>query len=316
MSRILITGAGGFVGSALGAAAEAEGLELVRVSRRAAPGRRRQFSVGDLGPTTDWTTALEGVDIVVHLAARTHVMRESGADPLSEYRRVNVDATRRLATQAAAAGIGRLVFVSSIKVNGERTAGTPFRESDPPRPEDAYGRTKLEAETVIREVAGSGMEFVIVRPALVYGPEVRGNLLRLLGAIARGIPLPLGRVQNRRSLVGVDNLASLLLAAARHPAAAGQILLAADQPAISTPDLVRILARGLGVPCRLLPVPVAALRGVLALLGQRDAARRLTDSLEVDASLAERVLGWTPPRGLETGLVAMARWYRDMMSPR
>jgi nucleoside-diphosphate-sugar epimerase len=203
------------------------------------------------------------------------------------------------------------VFVSSIKVNGERTGERSFREGDAPHPEDAYGQSKLEAEEALQQIgARTGLEQVVVRPPLVHGPGVRGNLLRLMGLIARGIPLPFGMIHNRRSLLGVENLADLLLVAATHPAAAGEILLAADDPPLSTPDLVRRLARGLGVRARLWPAPAGLLRGMARLPKIGPALARLTQSLEVDGSRARQVLGWAPSVGLDEGLEAMTAWYR------
>lgn len=312
MTRLLVTGASGFVGAAVCAGAAERGMAVVRASRAARATEAGWVSVGEVGPDTDWAGALRGAEVVVHLAARTHVLREDAPNPLAAYRRVNVLGTRRLAEQAALAGVRRFVFVSSIKVNGEETTGTPFREGDPPRPEDAYGQSKLEAEAVLRRVAtGAGMEVVIVRPPLVHGPGVGGNLRRLLQLVARGIPLPLASIENRRSLVGRDNLAALLLEVATHPAAAGRLFLAADEPALSTPELVRQLAAGIGVTARLWPAPVGLVRGALSLLGGNNIARRLTASLVVDGSLASRTLGWRPPLSLEEGLATMARWYRD-----
>jgi len=267
-------------------------------------------AVGDIGPATDWRAALEGARCVVHLAARTHVMSESAADPLAEYRRANVAATVRLAREAAAAGARRLVFMSSIKVNGESTQ-RPYTEADPPRPEDAYGVSKWETEQALAGVAAAtGLEVVVLRPPLVYGPGVKGNFLRLMRLVARGVPLPLASVANRRSLIYVGNLADAVVAAIDAPGAAGRTLLAADAEDLSTPDLVRAIARSLGTRARLLPCPPALLNLGAALAGRRAVAARLTGSLQVDASALRRELGWRPRATLAQGLEQTARWFR------
>jgi nucleoside-diphosphate-sugar epimerase len=280
--------------------------------RAHAPGAGDSIAVGDIGPTTDWRAALQGVQCVVHLAARTHVLHESAADPLAEYRRANVEATERLARQAAAAGVRRLVFMSSIKVNGEATHGRPYTETDPPRPEDAYGTSKWETERALARVATeSGLEVVVLRPPLVYGPGVKGNFLRLMRLVASGTPLPFASIANRRSLVYVGNLADAVVAAADVPGAAGRTYLVADGEGVSTPDLVRAIATALGARARLLPCPPALLELGAALAGRRAEIARLTGSLQVDASAAARELGWRPRVDLERGLAATARWYHS-----
>lgn len=262
------------------------------------------MEVGDIGPATDWTTVLNGVDCVVHLAARAHVMDDSAPEPLAAYREVNVAGTRRLAEQAAAAGVRRLVMVSSIKVNGERTApGAPFLFSDPPAPEDAYGLSKWEAEQALWLVAAeTGLEVVVVRPPLVYGPGARGNFQRLLRWVARGLPLPLGAVENRRSLVALDNLVDLLRVCIDHPAATGQTFLVSDGEDLSTPELIRRLAAAMGRKPRLLPVPPALLRLGGWLLGRSGEVARLLGSLQVDIAHTREILGWTPPISVQEGL--------------
>ncbi len=312
-----MTGAAGFVGLAVVRAAAAAGW-TVRPAVRSAPREMEDLpepvAVGEIGPETDWSAALVGVEAVVHLAARVHVMRETHTDPDAAFGRVNVQGTERLARAAAAAGARRLVFVSSVKVHGERTPpGRPFTESDPPSPEDAYGRSKLAAERVLRRVAGeTGLEIVVVRPPLVYGPRVGGNFLRLLAWVSRGVPLPLGRVANRRSLVGLDNLADLVVRCARHPAAAGETYLVSDGEALSTPGLIRSLAHALGRPARLVNVPVGLLRLAAGAVGRGDVMARLCDSLAVDADKARRELDWRPPVSLDEGLDRVARWYRSV----
>ncbi len=306
--RILVTGAGGFVGAALVPALAAAGHAVVRVARKAtAPGDLAVPELLDWHPTSQ---ELAGIDCVIHLAARTHVMRDAAADPLAAYRALNVGVTARLAEAAAAAGVRRFVFMSSIKVNGEATHGQPFTTDDAPQPEDAYGISKREAEDALRAIARrTGLEVVVLRPPLVYGPGVKGNLLALMRAIDRGLPLPLGAIANRRSLVGIDNLISAIALAATHPAAAGHTYLVSDGEDLSTPQLARLIAAGLGRRARLVPVPVALLRFTGRLTGKTAAIDRLAGSLEVDAGALRRELGWSPAVSPAAGLARMAGWY-------
>lgn len=315
MRTVLVTGATGFVGGLVVAALRARGLTARAALRRpgtlADPGVETRL-VGEVGPDTDWDGALQGVDGVVHLAARVHVLRERAADPLAEFRRVNAAGTAQLAARAAAAGVRRLVFVSTIKVNGEATGERPFGEDDPPAPEDAYGVSKWEAEQALWRVAReAGLEAVVIRPPLVYGPGVGGNLRRLLRVLDAGWPLPFGAVANRRSLIGVWNLADLVVTALEHPGAAGETFLAADGEDLSTPELLRRLAAALGRPARLLPVPVRVLRLLGRLVGRRAEVERLCGSLRVDAGKARERLAWTPPVPVDEGLARTARWYRE-----
>ena len=254
--------------------------------------------VPSLDADTDWSAALQGVEVVLHAAARAHIMRDEALDPLAEYRRVNVAGTLNLARQAAAAGVRRFVFVSSIKVNGESTQpGRPFTADDAPAPEDAYGMSKAEAEAGLWEMArATGMELVIVRPVLVYGPGVKGNLASMMRWVRRGLPLPLGAViGNRRSLVALDNLVDLLAVCAVHPKAANQVFLASDGEDASTARLLRLMAMAAQRPARLLPVPVALLQWGARLLGKQAVAQRLLGSLQVDIQKNRDVLGWQPP---------------------
>jgi len=308
---ILVTGANGFVGRTLCTVLSRAGHRVTKAVRAAPAGTANTVAVGDIGPDTDWRAALAGADAVIHLAARAHVMRESTSDPLAAYRWVNVAGTERLARAAADAGVRRFVFASSIKVNGELTRGTPFRESDPPSPQDAYGVSKLEAETGLRSIAAhTGLEVAIVRPPLVYGPGVKGNLARLIRAIERGAPLPLGRIDNRRSLVGVSNLATALAACAEHPNAAGETFLVSDGGYLSTPYLVRSIAHALGKRPRLLPVPVWILKLAARCTGRSSAVARLTGSLQVDSHHIRARLGWQPGLRFEDEIAAMARAWR------
>lgn len=306
--RILITGASGFVGGAVCRRLLADGHTVVAAVRRDdafLPLEVEARRVGDLGPDTDWRAALAGCDVVIHLAARAHVMQDRAADPLALFRRVNRDGAVRLAEQALAAGVGRFVLVSSIKVNGEGTPpDRPYRADDVPAPMDAYGLSKAEAEAALADLATrTGLSLAIVRPPLVHGPGVKGNLAALMKALALGLPLPLGAIHNRRSLVGVDNLADAL---AFLVANGGQgRFLVRDGEDVSTAELVRLLAESAGLPARLLPVPLALLRLAGALTGKAAAVQRLTGSLVVDDTPL-RQLGWVPPLSLRQGLQRMA----------
>lgn len=302
--KVLVTGASGFVGSTLIRRLKGTGRFAVRAAARRVlstlPAGVEPALVGDLGPDTDWREALAGVDAVVHLSGRVHVLRDSMAEPLAEYRRANVAGTVTLARQMAAAGSKRLVFVSSVKVHGE--VGV-FRESDRPAPLDSYAVSKYEAELGLSEVAAeTGVEVVIVRPPLVYGPGVGANFRALMRVIARGLPLPFGSVHNRRSLVALDNLVDFIVTCVEHPAAANETFLVSDGEDLSTPDLIRRMARAMGRPARLIPVPESLLWVAANILGKRDVAQRLLGSLQVDISKAQQKLGWAPPVSVEEGL--------------
>ena len=308
---MLVTGANGFIGSALCAALQAAGNRVRRAVRGTQPGASDAFPVGEIGPGTDWAAALAGMQCVVHLAARTHVLPETADDSLAEYHRINVEGTRRLAQQAAQEGVRRLVFLSSIKVNGESTTERPFTEDDPPHPEDAYGISKWEAEQALHRMSEeTRLEMVILRPPLVYGPGIKGNFLRLLRYVARGVPLPLGVIRNQRSLVYVGNLAGAIIKALDAPQAAGRTYLVSDGEDVSTPDLVRGLALALGVTARLPALPLAALGFGATLAGKRAEFARLSGSLQVDSSRIRRELDWQPRYSLTQGLTETARWYR------
>lgn len=301
--QVLVTGANGFIGRHLCAALAERGIGVRRGVRRNHDSGRDTVVVGEIDGATDWGPALAGIDAVVHCAARVHVMRENASDPLAAFRRVNVDGTRALARQAAAAGVHRFLLLSTVKVNGEETFDRPFAATSPPSPADPYGVSKLEAEQALLAIAReSGMETVIIRPSLVYGSGVAGNFARLVDLVRRGWWLPLGAIRNRRSLVGVENLCSLLVRCLDHPAAAGQIFLVSDNEDVSTPELVRAIADACGVAPRLLPVPPRLLEGLAGLCGRGTEMRRLTRSLQVDSSAACDLLGWLPPLTLAQGL--------------
>ncbi len=314
--RVLVTGATGFVSQAV-----TKNLSVIDIGVRAAirhPGDINRvargldaIAVGNLSSTTDWHPALRDIDAVVHLAGRAHVLKEDATDPLAECRRINRDATLNLARQAAAAGVKRFVFVSTVKVNGEGREA-PYTLTDAANPHDAYAISKWEAEQGLHEIAAqTGLEVVILRPPLIYGPGVKANFLRLVQAVDRGIPLPLGAVRNRRSLLYVENFASALLACLTRPEAAGKTYFVRDGEDVSSAELVRRLARALGRPARLVPVPPALLRAAGALLGKTAAVDRLLSSLTVDDAPLRRELGWAPPFSLDEGLVSTARWYQQ-----
>ena len=260
--------------------------------------------VEGLTGSANWAMAFAGVDAVVHLAARVHVMNDTEVDPLAAFRIVNVDGTLNLARQAAAAGVKRFVFLSSVKVNGEVTVfGQSFRADDEPAPMDPYGVSKMEAEKGLRALAvETGMEVVIIRPPLVYGPGVKANFAALMRAVQRGWPLPLGAVRNQRSLVALDNLVDFIVTCITHPQAANQTFLVSDGQDQSTTELVRGMAQAAGVPARLLPVPVWALQAGASLLGRGDAVQRLCGNLQIDMSKARNLLGWVPPVSVAEGL--------------
>ena len=301
--KVLITGATGFVGKALCVELVAHGHAVVPAVRRAS-GLADEAIVGDIDGITDWTVALAACDVVVHLAARVHVMDESAQNPLALYRATNTEATLNLARQAVQAGVKRFVFISTIKVNGEGRDAA-YRETDAAAPDDAYAMSKWEAEQGLQRIAAdTGLEVVILRPPLVYGPEVKANFQRLLRMVERGWPLPLGAIRNRRSLLYLGNFVDAIQVCIEHPAAAGQIFLLDDGEAISTPELIRALARAMGRSARLLAVPVGVLELAGAFLGKRAAVARLTGSLFVDSLALRSRLGWTPPYTLGQGLAA------------
>jgi nucleoside-diphosphate-sugar epimerase len=314
---ILVTGATGFVGTALCAALSSAGYHVRRALRTSSSARISDAVVGNIDGDTAWREALDGVDTIVHLAARTHVIDDRAEDPLAAYRRINVSGTRNLVDQAVEAGVRRLVFMSSIKVNGEETLGAPFRETDTPRPQDAYGMTKLEAEELLRaRERESGLELVTLRPPLVYGPGAKGNLLRLMRLVGRGVPLPFGSIKNSRSLLGVGNLADAIMACVRSPQAAGRTYLVSDGEDLSTPALVQMLATALNAKARLVGCPVALLEAAGALTGKTAEVTRLTRSLEVDSSSIRRELAWAPPHPVARGLAEMGRWYNSQFCAR
>jgi nucleoside-diphosphate-sugar epimerase len=312
--QIFITGGSGFIGHAVCTALVEAGHSVTCVARssRRLPSGCQEVFVPSIGPETDWMDSLEGVEAVVHLAARAHVMREDAADPLDAFRQVNALGTLRLARAAAEAGVRRFVFLSSVKVNGDVTGDRPFTETDPADPGDPYASSKLEAEQGLAEIAGEGgMEIVVLRPPLVYGPGVKGNFLSLLQLCDRGLPLPLGGIANRRSLLSLDNLVDAIGLCLTHPAAAGGTYLLRDGEDLGTAELIRRLSAALGRPPRLFAVPTTLLKTLGRCLGRRAEMERLLGSLVVDDGKIRRELGWSPPCSLDQGFAATAVWFRE-----
>ena len=347
--KILVTGAGGFVGTRLTQHLENHGYNVLGVYRKRSltlgeiP--KKRFIVENIDGATDWKDAFSEVNQIIHLAARVHIMTDKAHDPLSEFRRVNVEGTLNLARQAADAGVKRFVFLSSVKVNGEgmdfrgqkpevgrkksegrkntEVRSVPYTETDEPCPQDAYAVSKWEAEQGLmeigegrradggRETGGRRMEVVIIRPPLVYGPGVKANFLKLMQWLHKGIPLPLGAIHNKRSLVALDNLVDLIVTCVVHPAAANQIFFVSDGKDISTTELLKRMAVALDVPARLLPVPAWMLKAVAVAAGKGDIAQRLLGSLQVDITKAKQLLGWSPPVTLDEGLEKTARWFLE-----
>ena len=312
LGRIAVTGANGFVGSALVAQlvklGDAEPLALTRQACAKSVAGAKYLVAGDLTSSTHWESALAGVQVLVHTAARAHLLKDSAVDPLAEFRRVNVAGTLRLAEQAVAMGVRRFVFVSSIGVNGVQSApGKAFSESDNPNPHNAYALSKWEAEQGLLWIAAqTGLEVVIIRPPLVYGCAAPGNFGTLMRAVQRGWPLPLGAVHNRRSLVALDNLVDFIVACTIHPLAINQTFLVSDGHDLSTTELVRGMAEAAGVPAHLIPVPVWALQACATLLGKGDAVQRLCGNLQIDSSKARSLLDWVPPISVDEGLLRAA----------
>ncbi|NWB85483.1 NAD-dependent epimerase/dehydratase family protein [Pseudomonas gingeri] len=303
-TKLLVTGGTGFVGGALiDQLSGSDEFEVFALVRRRDVDFPESVSIIPTMSLAAFSAELfpQGCDCVIHAAARVHVMDDSSVDPLAEYRKVNVDETLALASQAASAGVRRFVFISSIKVNGEYTfPGFPFQADDLPAPVDPYGVSKMEAEMGLRALAASsGMEVVIIRPVLVYGPGVKANFYSMLNWLSRGLPLPLGFVKNKRSLVAMSNLVDLIVTCIRHPAAANQIFLVSDGDDVSTTELLQRLGVALGCSARLLPIPSALLILGATMLGRREVAQRLCSSLQVDIRKNLDLLGWTPPKSIE-----------------
>lgn len=311
--KLLITGSTGFIGrTVIGAAPK--GVEVIACTRSGpVPAPAIAVPIGDITGPVEWTSVLQGIDAVVHLAARVHIMHETAGDGLAEFRRVNLDATRGLAEAAAASGVKRFVFLSSVKVHGEVTGDAPLRPDSPRVPADSYSVSKAEAEDALGEIAArSGMDVVIIRPPLTYGAGVGANFLALLRLVDRSVPLPLGRIRNRRSMIYVGNLADVILVAAQGSTRGVETVLVSDGEPVSTPDLIRTLAAALGRRPLLIPVPVTALRLAAASIGRGADYTRLANSLEIDDTAARERLGWLPPVSFRDGITATVDWYRQM----
>ena len=310
MNKILLTGSNGFVGKAVCDYLLRRGKSIIAPVRH--PESLDVFAekhpvscikIEDIGSNTDWQESLLGVDAVVHSAARVHVMNEVSSDPLADFRHVNVDGTLNLARQAATIGVRRFIFISSIGVNGNQSFNKPFRDSDILNPQNSYSISKMEAEQGLREIAASSnMEVVIIRPPLVYGPGVKANFLSMMRWLHRGIPLPLGTIHNKRSLVGLDNLVDLISTCIEHPSAANQVFLVSDGEDLSTTDLLHQMGNALGKPPCLIPMPAGLLKLGASLLGKSEITLRLCGSLQVDITRTRELLGWSPPVSVDEGL--------------
>jgi len=315
--RILITGASGFVGSALVRALDRHSgylpISAVRSEESVTVPNTELFLIPGITSSTNWGACLKDTSVVVHAAARVHVMKEIAADALREFRKVNVEGTINLARQAAEAGVRRFIFISSIKVNGEATKlGHPFTAGDKPAPSDAYGISKKEAEDALHAISmETGMEIVIIRPPLIYGPGVKANFRNMMGWLKKGIPLPFGAIYNKRSLVSLENLVSLILLCLEHPGAVGQVFLVSDGLDLSTTELLKRTASALGVKSRLIPVPESMLMFSAVMLGRRALSQRLCGSLQVDISKTRSLLGWSPPVTVEDALNRTAKEFLE-----
>lgn len=317
-ASILVTGSTGFVGSCLLAKlGQMAGICVLGAHRVDQPFADHPIAVvGDINNDTDWYSAVHRKEVVIHSAARVHVMHDTSSDPLTEFRKVNVDGTLNLARQAAAAGVHRFIFISSIKVNGEGTApGQPYQADDGSAPLDPYGISKMEAEQGLRALATeTRMEVVIIRPVLVYGPGVKANFLSMMRWLHKGVPLPFGAIHNRRSLVALDNLVDLIVTCIDHPAAANQTFLVSDGEDLSTSELLCRMGTALGKPARLLPVPSWLLEACAAMLGKNALSQRLCGSLQVDISKTRELLNWTPPVSVDEALRKTAKHFLEQQS--
>lgn len=312
--KVLVTGGAGFIGRDLIPRLVEAGHEVVATSRNpqaVIPGAT-VHQIGDLGPGTDWRDALAGVEAVIHLAARVHVMSDTAADPMLENQRVNTDGTAKLAADAINAGVQHFIFLSTIKVNGETTSAQPFRASDAPAPQDPYAIAKRDAEMALRKLARiGGIRLDIIRPPLVYGPGVRGNFLSLMKLCRSGLPLPLGAIKNSRSLIFVGNVSSLIVCLLKKPDLPGGNYLCRDGDDVSTPELLRRVAAALGAPARVFPFPLFLLRLAGVLSGKSETLSRLTDSLAINDDVTRQDLDWTPPFNMVQGLQKTADWYKS-----
>jgi nucleoside-diphosphate-sugar epimerase len=314
VTKVLVSGANGFVGRILCRELIASGYEVVGAVTQKAEitALPVSISVGKVGGQTDWRAALTDVFAVVHLAARVHVMRETQPEQAEAYLEVNLRGTMQLAKQAASMGVRRFVYLSSVKVNGERTYGQPFSADDPTVPEDAYARSKWEAEKALWEIADKdGLQVAVIRAPLIYGAGVKGNLRKLIRLIQRRVPLPFGAIGNRRSFLNIQNLTHFIGVLLKHPDAMGETYMLSDGVDLSTPELIRKLAAALGCRPYLFPLPVSLLRLIGMATGHEASIDRLCGDLQVDITKNHDLLGWSPPYGIDEGLIAMARQLDD-----
>jgi len=314
---ILITGSSGFVGTFLDDFLQS--LEFTVINTyRTNPERNNmqahQYVIGNIDADTQWQKALSDVDAVVHLAARMHIMEETDHEPINAFRRVNTQGTLNLARQAVEAGVKRFIYLSTMKVNGEQTSEKPFFADDMPNPLEPYAVSKFETEQQLLKLAHeTGLEVVIIRPVLVYGPGVKGNFLRLMQLVNKGLPLPLGGIKNKRSLVSVTNLCSLITLSLNHEKAAGEVFLVSDGQDLSTPELFEKIASAMHKPSRLFYLPVRSLYWLTRLLKRTAEYERLCGSLQVDISKNEQLLGWKPEQSPETGIQQAVDWHRNTL---
>lgn len=312
---VLVTGANGFVGRGLCERLIRDGWQVQGAVRK--PDGLRELAsgvqglaVGDIETATDWSEALKGVEAVIHLAARVHIMHDAVKDQLTEYRKANTEGTLRLAQMAVRAGIKRFVYISSVKVHGEVTMDNPFSETDILSPKDPYAISKLEAEQALGRIAQeNGLEVVVLRPPLVYGPGVRANFLQLMKIVDRGIPLPLKGIENKRSMIYLGNLADAIVACLVHPNAAGKVFLVGDKETVSTAELITRIADILGKPPHLFAIPKRFLKLAAAVFKKTAVVDRLIGSLAVDSTNIRRMLGWHPPFSMDEGLRRTVQWY-------
>lgn len=313
--NVLLTGASGFVGRAIAQRLALEGFQtnsILRSYNSEVSKYGKVSVVTDFRDELSWQKSIGEAKVVIHCAARVHVMNDRSSDPLAQYRAVNVEGTLALARQAAIAGVKRFIFLSSIKVNGEATVqGNAYRPDQKPEPQDPYGISKMEAEEELKSLAkDSGLEVTIIRPVLIYGPGVKANFHSLMGLLSRGLPLPLGAIPNKRSLVALDNLVDLVMTCIDHPAAANETFLVSDGEDLSTSDLLYRLGLALGRPSRLIPIPVGLLQLGAGLIGKKALAQRLCGSLQVDITKTRTLLGWTPVISVDEALRKTARHFQ------
>ena len=317
MKKILVTGATGFIGQAVVQELLKQAFNVNAAVRKLSPDLPdavTQVEIGDLSALPENISILQNIDIVIHIAARAHIMNETQSNPLAEFRKVNTTGTLNLARQAAEAGVKRFIFISSIKVNGEITQpGNPFKAEITNPPTDPYGLSKFEAEHGLMSLAkNTGMEIVIIRPPLVYGPGVKANFLSMIKWVDKGAPLPLGAIHNQRSLVALGNLVSFICHCINHPKAANEVFLIADGEDVSTTQLLQKVAKALGKKAHLLPIPVSLMRFAARLIGKQSVASRLFDSLQVDSSKARALLEWEPVISMDEQLKILTTFYKKM----